>query len=317
MEHNKTKILVMDGGQGTEIENRGIDISNPVWSTTPFLNSSFWSNQASREREIVKSIFQDFINAGSEILRTPTYQGSYTAISKNTSVKTLQEYNELLDRIVSFTRETIGDDKYLIGCIGTWGAHICAEYTGNFGLDAKSIDYYGYMQPQLENFNNNKEIDIIGIVTVPNIDELKNIISWDETKIRKPYYVSLSIDEKGLLRDGSTMTDIANVFKNQKMNPNFMYLGINCVNFNESIKILKSIHDVLPQLELIAYPNSGETFDLDKRIWLPNEDTTFSWADAVDSFIESGARVIGGCCRTTPMHINQISLAVESRSKDA
>nr|CAI6664326.1 CNT_HP1_G0042500.mRNA.1.CDS.1 [Saccharomyces cerevisiae] len=37
---NPKKVLVLDGGQGTELENRGIKVANPVWSTIPFISES-------------------------------------------------------------------------------------------------------------------------------------------------------------------------------------------------------------------------------------------------------------------------------------
>ncbi|CAI4802234.1 CAS_1a_G0052910.mRNA.1.CDS.1 [Saccharomyces cerevisiae] len=274
---------------------------------------SFWSDESSANRKIVKEMFNDFLNAGAEILMTTTYQTSYKSVSENTPIRTLSEYNNLLNRIVDFSRNCIGEDKYLIGCIGPWGAHICREFTGDYGAEPENIDFYQYFKPQLENFNKNDKLDLIGFETIPNIHELKAILSWDESILSRPFYIGLSVHEHGVLRDGTTMEEIAQVIKDlgDKINPNFSFLGINCVSFNQSPDILESLHQALPNMALLAYPNSGEVYDTEKKIWLPNSDKLNSWDTVVKQYISSGARIIGGCCRTSPKDIQEISAAVK------
>lgn len=295
-----------------------INVANPVWSTIPFVSESFWSDKSSNDRQIVKEMFEDFLAAGAEILMTTTYQTSFKSVSENTDIKTLQEYNELLNRIVSFSRDCIGEQKYLIGCIGPWGAHVCAEFNGDYGAHPENIDYYQYFKPQLDNFFANENLDLIGFETVPNVNELKAILSWDEKILSKPFYIGLSVHENGVLRDGTTMEEIGNIFKSlgNKVNPNLLLLGINCVSFNHSPSILEDIHKNLPDMPLIAYPNSGEVYDTVKKIWLPqNSENSLTWEQVVKRYIEAGARIIGGCCRTTPKDILEISKAVKKFSK--
>ncbi|SCW03293.1 LAFE_0G07250g1_1 [Lachancea fermentati] len=311
------EILVLDGGQGTELENRGIKVANPVWSTIPFISDSFWSDQSSNDRKIVKEMFADFLAAGARILMTITYQTSFKSVSENTPIKTLEEYNSLLDRIVSFSRDCIGEDKYLVGCIGAWGAHVCSEFTGNYGDHPEDIDFLEYFRPQLENFNNNDKLDIIGFETIPNVHELRAILSWDETIISKPFYIGLSVHEHGVLRDGTTMAQVAHIIRSlgDKLNPNLLLLGINCVSFNHSPEILRSLHRELPEMPLIVYPNSGEIYDTVKKVWLKNSSQTSTWDDVVRVYAKNGARIIGGCCRTSPDDIKQIAQAVAKINK--
>lgn len=309
---NPKKVLILDGGQGTELERRGINVANPVWSTIPFISESFWSDEKTKDRKIVEEVFEDFLAAGADILMTITYQTSLYSVLKHTPISTLNDYNKLLNRIVSFTRECIGPDKYLIGCIGPWGAHICAEFNGDYGLHPEKIDYYGYFKPQLENFNRNDDVDLIGFETIPNMHELKEILSWDEKVLCKPFYIGLSVHDNGVLRDGSSLKEVASLIKSMhgKVNPNLLLLGINCVSFNNSPEILESLHREIPDLPLIVYPNSGEVYDTVKKIWSPNNDKSMSWKDVVRRCIKANARIIGGCCRTTPEDIKEIASAV-------
>lgn len=313
------KILVLDGGQGTEMENRGIEVANPVWSSVPFMSESFWTKKLSKERKIVEEMYKDFISSGSNMLMTVTYQASFKAIVENTEFRTLAEYNLLLDRIVKFTRSCIGEERYLVGSVGPWAAYNASEYTGDYGPHPESIDYYKYFKPQLDNFNGQDEIELIGFETVPNFHELKAILSWDESKIAKPFYIGLSVHDNGVLRDGTTMEEIGEYIKGlgEKISSNFLLLGINCVSFNESSNILKLLHNALPDMPLLVYPNSGEVYEYEKKIWLANKNKATSWDSLVKSFIEDGARIIGGCCRTNPQDIADVSVAVRKYSEIA
>ncbi|SCU99517.1 LAFA_0G24520g1_1 [Lachancea sp. 'fantastica'] len=315
---NPNAILVLDGGQGSELENRGIEVANPIWSTIPFVNESFWSNPASKDREIVSGMYRDYLASGSQGFTTVTYQASFKLVSENTVIKTPAAYVELLSRIIAFTRECIGSDKWLVGSIGPWGAHNCSEFTGEYGPEPEKIDYLGYFEPQLSAFNGNGNLDLIAFETIPNFHELKAILSWDESLISKPFYIGLSLHDNGKLRDGTSLQKIGEYIKSlgPKLNSNFTLLGVNCVSFDHSQSMLEELHELLPELPLIAYPNSGEVYDSVQKVWTSKKVHGVTWDFLVKKFIESGVRMIGGCCRTTPADIKKISDAVHKYSKE-
>ncbi|QHS74692.1 S-adenosylmethionine-homocysteine S-methyltransferase MHT1 [Saccharomyces paradoxus] len=311
LEHPQ-KVLILDGGQGTELENRGININSPVWSAAPFTSDSFWQ-QSSHERKVVEEMYKDFMDAGANVLMTITYQANFKSISENTSIKTLDAYKHFLDKIVSFTREFIGEDRYLIGSIGPWAAHVSCEYTGDYGPHPENIDYYSFFKPQLNNFNENKDIDLIGFETVPNFHELKAILSWGEDLISKPFYIGLSVDDSGLLRDGTPLKEISAHIKGlgSEINKNLLLMGVNCVSFNQSALILETLHVNLPGMPLLIYPNSGEIYDPKEKTWHRPTDKLDSWDIIVKKYVDNGARIIGGCCRTSPKDIAEIASAVD------
>ena len=239
-------------------------------------------------------MYRDFMNAGANVLMTITYQANFKSISKNTTIKTLPAYRRFLDQIVCFSRRLIGEERYLIGSIGPWAAHVSSEYTGNYGPHPEDIDYYEFFRPQLDTFNENEDIDLIGFETIPNFHELKAILSWGEDIISRPFYVGLSVHDNGLLRDGTTLEEISAHIKGlgSKINKNFLLLGVNCISFNQSTLILKALHEVLPDFPLLVYPNSGEIYDPKEKTWYHPTDKLDSWDVTVRKFIDSGARII-------------------------
>ncbi|CCH59167.1 hypothetical protein TBLA_0B03260 [Henningerozyma blattae CBS 6284] len=310
-------VIVMDGGQGTELERRGVDVSSKVWSTVPFIGREFWQkDEKSQNISIVKDMFQAFVAAGSQALMSITYQCSFSTISSNTKIQALEEYNELLNKIVKFCRECIGNSKYLIGSIGPYASHVSAEYTGDYGLHPENVDYLNYFKPQLDNFNDNDDIDLIAMETVPNKYELKALLSWDGTTIKKPFYISLSVGDDGNLRDGTSMDTISTMFQNREVkNPNLMMVGVNCVSYDKTLMIIKKLQIAVPDLPLVCYPNSGEVYDQITQSWKTNNDIKLdSWETLVKDLVANGVRMVGGCCRTTPDDIHKIAQAVSHLS---
>ncbi|EDO14697.1 hypothetical protein Kpol_1068p7 [Vanderwaltozyma polyspora DSM 70294] len=301
------EVLVSDGGLGTLLESRGINVSSPLWSTVPFLKDDFWDSETkTSDRNIIEGIYRDYITSGSRILSTITYQTSFALISTHTEVKTIEGYKQLIRNITSFCRSAIGEDNYLIGSIGPFGARLGAEYTGNYGDSPSNINYLEYFKPQLEEFNNNDDIDIIGFETVPNKYELEAILSWDKSVISKPYYVSLSLLDNGGLRDGTSFEEIATIFKKYSNNDNLILTGANCISFKYASENISKLHQAIPTLPLIVYPNSGEIYDPLTKKWTIDQTFGLTWEDLIKELRTSNVRIVGGCCRTTPDDINKI-----------
>jgi len=57
---------------------------------------------------------------------------------------------------------------------------------------------------------------------------------------------------------------------------------------------------------ILVYPNSGETYDPNKKDW-NNDPVHHSFGEEAKSWYTAGARLIGGCCRTTPEDIQVIA----------
>jgi homocysteine S-methyltransferase len=66
------------------------------------------------------------------------------------------------------------------------------------------------------------------------------------------------------------------------------------------------IRSVLPGKAIVVYPNSGETFDAGNKTWSGTVSAN-DWATAAQTWIEAGASLVGGCCRTGPEHIRAIA----------
>ena len=327
---NDKTIYVLDGGQGTYLENSGINVNSQIWCSIPFTKDSFWNeNEKSTERRIMEQMFKDFLNAGCNLVMTPTYQLNYssylTELKLDDSEKSLKQYDSLLTKIGSFTRkQTLNSDKkdvLVVGSIGCYGSMILAEFTGKYGDDAANIDYYKHYKPQLDNFLQNDNIDIIGFETVPNFYELKFLLSLDSKILNKPFFIGLSTNDNQELRDGTPLSKVGELLNelktSNKLNENFILFGCNCCSFVSSSKSIHSLKESLKfYLPLISYPNSGEIYDTVTKEWhKPKDELLYAgnsnnWQVSVDKYIDDDCKVIGGCCRTTPADIKSIYEAI-------
>lgn len=321
VEYLQNEVVIMDGGQGTELERRGINVSHPLWSSLPFITKD------AKQLEHIKEMYKDFIDAGSNALMTITYQASYDSLCKfsNGSVTTREQYDLFLEDIIRFTvQECITPDQYLLGSIGPYAAFLCngAEYSGDYGLN--EIDFIRYFEPQVQNFSQNPLIDMIAIETIPNIKELKCLLSskFGEMVGSKPFYVSISTTEEGNLRDGTTWEDLCEEIHNlsDQVSSNLLFLGINCVNYHHCYATIERLNKRLDTLGCdshlrfkVVYPNSGEIYDGETHSWSPNPHIApnETWGFLVSKLLEQDCKVIGGCCRTTPKDIREIKKALE------
>lgn len=321
-------VYVLDGGQGTYLENNGLNVNSQIWCSIPFIQESFWNEEVkSAERKVMEQMFKDFLNSECSLVMTPTYQLNYssylTELKIKDSEKYLKQYQNLLTQISDFTKkQTLNNENILVvGSIGCYGSMICAEFTGAYGKEADKIDYYKHYAPQLDVFLQNDNIDILGFETVPNFNELKFLLSLDSKVLNKPFFIGLSTNDCQQLRDKTPLEKVGELINELKakgkLNKNFTMIGCNCCSFVSCPKSTKALNDSLDfYIPLIAYPNSGEIYDTATKEWSKPKDELLcgngnNWEQTVNSFIENNCKVIGGCCRTTPEDIKSISAAVK------
>jgi len=102
----------------------------------------------------------------------------------------------------------------------------------------------------------------------------------------------------------------ADCVKQLQDHPQIAAIGINCTS-PEFISALIRAAKKATDKPILAYPNSGEKYDARKNDW--NGDPVLgSFGDQAREWYDAGARLIGGCCRTTPEDIRVIAGWVRS-----
>ncbi len=284
-------VLVSDGGLATELEARGHDLSDDLWSARLL---------ADAPREIV-AVHCAFFRAGASIATTASYQASFDGFAERGIGR--DEAARLLRRSVELARDArdeVGGQRWVAASVGPYGAALAngEEYVGRYGLSvAQLADWH---RPRLEVLAD-AGADVLAVETVPDVDEAEAIVGLVH-ELGVPAWLSYTIA-------GATTRawqPLADAFGVAAGVPEVVAVGVNCCAPADVEHAVRVAHEATDK-PVIVYPNSGEEWDGERRTWRG----TGQWsADLVPRWADAGARIIGGCCRVRPADIADIASAV-------
>lgn len=281
--------LIIDGGLATQLEAQGCDISNPLWSASLLLE---------QPREIIAAS-RAFLDAGAECIATASYQASYEGFSQQGL--SAEKARELMLLSVELALDARGQSRALIAAsIGPYGAmlHDGSEYRGDYDVAMETLR--AFHAGRLRLFDES-EADILACETIPSIGEarvLAELLAGCDT----PAWVSFSCPDAQHISDGTPVEEAAAVFRDH---PTVLAAGLNCTPPQYATELVRRFRASLPGKAVIAYPNSGETWDAASGAWSGTA-SPLDFAAAADDWVAAGASIVGGCCRTGPGHIAAI-----------
>ncbi|OBH57499.1 homocysteine S-methyltransferase [Mycobacterium mantenii] len=283
--------MLLDGGLATELEARGHDLSDPLWSARLL---------ADAPQEIV-AVHDGYFRAGAMIATTASYQASFEGFAARGIDR--REAAGLLRRSVELARtardEAGADGALVAASIGPYGAALAdgSEYRGRYGLSVAALKRWH--RPRLETLAAAGP-DVLACETVPDIDEAQALVELVRS-VGKPAWLSYTIDGDRT-RAGQPLADAFAVAAGVD---EIVAIGVNCC----------APDDVLPAIAaatavgkpVIVYPNSGERWDALQRSWIgPSRFST----DLGAQWIAAGARIVGGCCRIGPADVAALAAVV-------
>ena len=287
METTYPPLKIMDGGLATELESRGHDLDNDLWSAKLLRD---------QPDEIVAA-HQAFINAGAEVITSGSYQATLPGFRKVGMTST--EAEDLLRLSIRLAKQARGQSTtvQVAASIGPYGAFLAngAEYTGKYDLDQQGLMEFHDQRWQILASENP---DIMLCETVPSLTEATALAQLAVDANSIPVWVSFSCRDGNHISDG---TEIRSVIRELHSYEQIAAVGINCTPPKFLPELIQRIR-LETDKPIVAYPNSGESFDANSRAWRGSQ--------AIDDFAtqaavwrQLGARIIGGCCRVTPAHI--------------
>ncbi|WCJ24522.1 Homocysteine S-methyltransferase family protein [Euphorbia peplus] len=305
---------VIDGGFATQLETHGAIINDPIWSALSLINHP----------ELIKTVHLEYLEAGADILVTSSYQATLPGfVSKGLSI---EEGESLLRKSVKLAVEA--RDKFwdawenntshqynralVAASIGSYGAYLAdgSEYSGSFGEDVNLEKLKDFHRRRLQVLVEAGP-DLLAFETIPNKLEAQACVELlEEENVKIPSWICFSCIDGENAPSGESFKECLDVInKSNKV----IAVGINCAppHFIEAlVRKFKKLTDKL----VVVYPNSGEIWDGRAKRWLPSscfEHEKFELCAA--RWHDSGASLIGGCCRTTPCTIRAISKVLKQR----
>ena len=117
-------------------------------------------------------------------------------------------------------------------------------------------------------------------------------------------WFSFTLRDSEHLSDGTPLRDVVSALENY---PQVVALGINCIALENTTSALTHLHS-LTSLPLVVYPNSGEHYDAVSKTWHHHGEACETLAGYLPQWLAAGAKLIGGCCRTTPKDIAALTV---------
>lgn len=292
--------IIIDGGLGTALESRGIDLSHELWSAALLRD----------DPETLAQVHAEFIAAGARIVTTASYQA--TPLGFDRAGISAEEGRDLIERSVEIAAEAAAaaskSTVLVAGSVGPYGAALGdgGEYTGDYHLSDE--EFAAFHRPRVEALVS-AGADLLAIETQPSLPETRVLAGLAE-EYDIPAWLSVTLSDGSHMADGTNLLTLAEAVAGSTM---IRALGVNCVRpslVSPALTALAQNSD----LPLLAYPNSGETYDPIAMTWQegPHFDTS---KETVTSWVNSGARILGGCCRTTPADIAALAAATTKLSR--
>jgi homocysteine S-methyltransferase len=287
---------VLDGGLATELEAHGVDLDDPLWSARALIDAP----------EVVAAVHRDYLEAGADIIATATYQATIPAVTAR----------ELLSGVTLACRERDAfweqrerDDArprpLVAGSIGSYGAFLAdgSEYRGDYGLDVDTLA--AWHRPRLRLLETSGA-DLLAFETIPSLVEAEAIVRLLAESAGPPAWLSFQARSAEHLADGALVEAAAALAERC---PRILAIGVNCVAPAVVAPLLARFAAATAK-PLAAYPNRGDVWNAASRTWIASG-TAVAFDGLVQGWRAAGARLIGGCCRTTPADIRAISAALD------
>jgi len=281
--------LILDGATGTELNRRGVDTGLPLWSANALLND--------KDSNILKQIHIDYLNAGADIITTNTFRTHRRALIPSGNA---DRALELTRRAVDIARDAAASvksdsPKFIAGSIST--LEDCYRPDLVPPDDELRAEHSERIHHLVE-----CNVDLILIETINTIREAV-IITKLAAITGTPVLVSFVCNKAGRLLSGESVTDAAR----EILPLGIAVIGVNCGPTPNLAKPLEELQIACGKdFPLIAYGNIGYADDEVGWVNTDSEDPKAYCGQAV----HWPAKIIGGCCGTTPAHISELKSAI-------
>ncbi|XXM73196.1 homocysteine S-methyltransferase [Lysinibacillus sphaericus] len=293
--------LLLDGALATELEAHGCDLNDSLWSARVLLENP----------EAIKKVHADYFRAGADCAITASYQATVDGFRKRGIGK--GEALELIKKTVTLAREA--RDEYwheekgkenrpkplVAGSVGPYGAYLAdgSEYVGNYGVSDEHLAdfHFSRIQALVE-----AGADLLAFETIPSLQEAKVLASLLKEFPDASAWLSFSLKDGEAISDGTRIEECAEMFND---NDQIAAIGVNCAPVPAAAEAI-SIFGRNTNKPLIVYPNSGETYNAETKTWHGKE-AGCAFEEQSEIWYGAGARIIGGCCRTNPGHIEALA----------
>ncbi len=290
-------LTILDGALGTELQRRGADLNDPLWSAKLLLE----------QPDLIRQVHLDYFRSGADLATTSSYQATFEAFARRgldaaATARLMRLSVELAvqarDAFWAEPANRVGRERPLIAAsVGPYGAMLAngSEYTGDYGLDEAAL--MAFHRPRLAVLAQ-AGADLLACETLPCLAEARALARLLAEFPQAAAWISFSC------RDGlhnSLGEPVAECVAALEDFPQVVAVGVNCTAPEHIGSLVTQMH-AHTRKPILVYPNSGEHYDAQHKLWHGNPSASH-FAEQARGWYAQGARLIGGCCRTGPDEI--------------
>lgn len=279
--------ILCDGAMGTQIYAHGV----------PFQRC--FDELCLSDPELIQRIHREYILAGAEIVQTNTFGANRLKLATYGLEDKVRDINFRAVKIAREAREETGQPVFLAGSVGalveplaTGGRITAAEARAMFREQIEALLEGG--------------ADLLVLETFADLQELGEAILAARDVCQLPVVAQMTFDEDGRTVSGETPEEVARTLADMKV----AALGINCgVGPQLALDVVTRMHPPA-EIALSVQPNAGYPARRDGRFFYFSTPEYFG--EYAARFLDAGVTIVGGCCGTTPRHIEAMRRVLDS-----
>jgi homocysteine S-methyltransferase len=300
-------MLVLDGGLATELERRGANLQDPLWSAKCLIE----------QPNLIKDVHFDYFRAGADVATTATYQASFEAFARRGLGRDAAE--NMMRRAVTLAAAARDDfwggeslragrlRPLIAASIGPYGAMLAdgSEYRGGYAADDRALAEFH--RPRVAVLAD-AGADLLAFETIPCLREARVLARLLEEFPECSAWLSFSCMDGARNCEGE---DLGECVAELQCHSQIVAVGVNCTPPQYVTPLLRRMR-ARTDKPLVVYPNSGECYDASSRHWSGAVGTA-GFGEQSREWYAEGARLIGGCCRTGAAEIREVTECANGR----
>ena len=300
----QSPLMVLDGALATELELRGADLRDPLWSAKYLIERP----------DLIREVHLDYFRAGADVVTTATYQATFEGFAQRgiDGRGAAQLMSGAVTLAVAARDEFWADAPNRAGrlrplvaaSIGPFGAMLAdgSEYRGHYALDDAALA--NFHRPRLQVLAR-AGADLLACETIPSLREAQVLANLLREFPNVRAWISFSCKDGEHNSEGENIGVCA---ARLRAHPQVVAVGVNCTPPKYITSLLRRMREETDR-PLVVYPNSGECYEPSCKQW-SGAPASLEFGEQARTWYREGARLIGGCCRTGPAQIRSVKQCV-------
>ena len=277
------RVWVADGAMGTMLYSK-------LYSGGPFINRCVDELNLSLPA-LVRDVHQEYVRAGAELIETNTFGANRKRLAPFGFADKVRAINRAGVRIAREAAGLAREERaqaFVGAAIGPLGVRL--EPLGSTTIEEARSIFREQIEALVE-----AGVDCLMLETFRDLNEVRAAVEAAREAAGPEMVVMahLSVEDDGLLQDGTSIEDFTRALDSMPVD----VIGLNCCSGPNVILDTLERMSAFTSKPLSALPNAG----LGKNQFSPEY-----MASSARRFVQAGASIVGGCCRTTPEHITKM-----------